>query len=68
MIGFGQGRGSATLATVGDGRIEPGLRALADDRALKLGQGREEVKDETSTTCCGVDRFGQRPESYLPFV
>src|SRR3954453_12344486 len=54
----GEGFAPAALASPGSGRGKSCLGALADEVALKLGKGAEDVEDELPTAGCGVDLLG----------
>ena len=56
-------RGSPTLASSGPSGIAPGTGALANDRALELGHGAEDVEGQPAAGGGGVDRLGQRTEA-----
>jgi hypothetical protein len=58
----GQHRRSATTATVSVGCGQPGAGAFADQVALELGQGGEDVEDKLAARRGGVDRLLQAPE------
>src|SRR5215213_4808266 len=59
----GEGFAPAALASSGSGRGKPGLGALADDVALELRKGAEDVEDELSATGRGVDLLGEALEA-----
>lgn len=50
-------------ATARPGRLEAGVGTLADQRALELGQGAEDVKDQPTAARGRVDRLGERSEA-----
>src|SRR3954469_3779677 len=54
----GQGFAPAALASPGSGSGKPGLGALANDVALELRKGAEDVKDELPAAGRGVDLLG----------
>src|SRR3954464_14184381 len=60
---MGQGSSTATLASPGSGRGKPGLGALADDVALELRKGAEDVEDELPAAGRGVDLLGEALEA-----
>ena len=45
-----EGRGPATSAATCPCRLQAGQSALANDAALELGQGREDVEDQLAAT------------------
>src|SRR5215213_1323222 len=59
----GEGFSPAALASSGSGRGKPGLGALADDVALELGKGAEDVEDELPAAGRGVDLLGEALEA-----
>src|SRR5262249_24013926 len=59
---------SAALLSAGPGRVEPGPGPLADDVALELGQGGEDVEDQLPTAGRRVDALLEAPEADLPFL
>jgi hypothetical protein len=54
----GEGFAPAPLASSGPGSDKSCLGALADDVALKLRKGAEDVEDELPAAGCGVDLLG----------
>ena len=54
----GEGFSSATLASSGSGRGKTGPCALADEIALELRKGTEDVEDELAAAGRGVDLLG----------
>jgi hypothetical protein len=50
------------VAAAGPSSRQPSRRAFADEVALELGQGREDVKDELAARRSGVDRFLEATE------
>ena len=48
--------------------MQSGVCALLDDVSLKLGQGSEDVEDQFSSGCGGVDAFGDALEANVPVV
>ena len=64
----GQGFAPAALASPGSGSGKPGLGALADDVALKLSKGTEDVEDELPAAGRGVDLLGQALEADPPLL
>src|SRR3954466_9155075 len=59
----GEGFAPAALASPCSGRGKPGLGALADDVALELGKGAEDVEDELAAAGRGVDLLGEALET-----
>src|SRR5215207_20720 len=59
----GEGFAPAALASSGSGRGKPGLGALADDVALELRKGAEDVEDELPAAGRGVDLLGEALEA-----
>ena len=43
--------------------LEAGDRPLADQRALELADGRQDLQREPTLRCRGVDRVPERPET-----
>ena len=58
----GHGRWAA-VAAAGPGGGQPGAGAFADQVAVELGQGGEDVEDELAAGGGGIDRFLQAPEA-----
>jgi hypothetical protein len=58
----GHHRGPAAPAAPGPGRGQPGAGAFADQVALELGQGGEDVEDELAAGSGGVDRLLEAAE------
>ena len=48
--------------------MQSGVCTLLDDVSLKLGQGSEDVEDQFSSGCGGVDAFGDALEANVPVV
>src|SRR4051794_20125800 len=59
----GEGFSPAAPASPGSGRGKPGLGALADDVALELRKGAEDVEDELPAAGRGVDLLGEALEA-----
>ena len=55
--------GLPTFPSPGSGGLKPSHRPLADDVALELGEGAEDVEGQTSAGGGRVDTLGQRPEA-----
>ena len=58
-----EGRGPATSTATRPCCLQAGQGALADDAALELGQGREDVEDQLAAGRGGVDRLGERAQA-----
>jgi hypothetical protein len=54
---------ASALATARLGCIEAGAGSFADEVALELSERAENVKDEPSAGCGGINRFCQRAEA-----
>jgi hypothetical protein len=52
-------QGTTPFFTAGTGRLQAGFGAFADNRAFKLGQGTEHMKDQFPAVGGGVDCFSQ---------
>ena len=61
----GKGRRPAAGPAPGPRGLEPGLRALVDDRALELRQRPEDMEDELAPGRGGVDGFRERAQADL---
>src|SRR5215210_5885271 len=59
----GESFAPAAPASAGSGRGKPGLGALADDVALELRKGTEDVEDELPAAGRGVDLLGEALEA-----
>src|SRR5215207_9794274 len=59
----GEGFAPAALASPGSGSDKPCLGALADDVALELRKGAEDMEDELPAAGCGVDLLGEALEA-----
>src|SRR4051794_15763398 len=59
----GEGFSPAAPASPASGRGKPGLGALADDVALELRKGAEDVEDELPAAGRGVDLLGEALEA-----
>src|SRR5215203_3508691 len=59
----GEGFAPATPASSISGSGKPGLGALANDVALELGKGAEDVEDELPAAGRGVDVLGEALEA-----
>lgn len=69
MDGFGvEFRRSAAVASACPGCLESGLGAFADEVAFEFGDAGEDMEDELSAGCGGVDAFGEAGELDLEFV
>src|SRR5215218_728676 len=58
----GDHRRAAAVAAPSPGSSQPSRRALADEVAFELGQGREHVEDELAAGGGGVDRLLEAAE------
>ena len=56
------------MASPCPGRSETCLGSFPDDVPLKLGKRSEDVENELSSGCCGVDCLGDRLEAGLAVV
>ena len=54
---------TAALPTTRSGCLNTSSGSLPDSFPLILGKGRDDVKVELSTCCCGIDRLRQRREA-----
>jgi hypothetical protein len=66
LLGIGQLPRPAPKSSSGSGRGESRVGALADQIALELGQGPEEMEDELAARRGGVDLLGQTLEPDPP--